>query len=145
MKRSYRLQRIVDLANTAEQAATGKLAGSEREVRGLEQQLAQLRAYRAEYETRLQHGMAPLGAYALQEYHLFMRRLDEAIEGVVKKLSDRQAQLTAQRQALVLQRRKNEILQGIQGRAAMLEDRNDQLRADIEATDRVASRVRATS
>lgn len=78
MTRSERMQPIKHLADTRERDAGAGVAAARRVLEDREQQLAQLRAYRAEYANRAAHEGAA-DAVRLQNYHAFLARLADAI------------------------------------------------------------------
>jgi flagellar FliJ protein len=78
MTRSERMQPIKALADTRERDAGAGVAAARRELEDREQQLEQLRGYRAEYASRAaREGAAD--AVRLQNYHAFLGRLGDAI------------------------------------------------------------------
>jgi flagellar FliJ protein len=78
MTRSDRMQPIKEMADARERDAGQLVAGAQRLLAEREQQLVQLRQYRADYANRAAREGA-VDAVRLQNYHAFIARLDDAI------------------------------------------------------------------
>lgn len=80
MKPSTRLRPVVAMARESEQTAARALAEASSRVAAAEQKLLELAAYRDEYLDGLRYKtQAGLGAMQMQDYQVFLGRLDEAI------------------------------------------------------------------
>jgi flagellar export protein FliJ len=141
MTRSYRLQRIIDIASTVERIAASALAESNNEVTRCAEQLERLRAYRAEYERPLSAGDEPMNAQTLQEYHLFVSRLNDLIDTLETKLERLTHARDDHRQHWLKQRKRNDVLHDIHGRAVGVENRIRDARAEREIDDQSAAKA----
>ena len=141
MTRSYRLQRIIDIASIVERIAAGALAESDNEVSRCAEQLERLRAYRAEYEAPFNAGDEPLSAQTLQEYHLFISRLNDLIDTLETKLERLTHTRDDQREHWMKQRKRNDVLHDIHGRAARGEAQVRDARAEREIDDQSAAKA----
>jgi len=81
MSRSKRMQPVQRVAETREQAAVQKLGESQRHLDAQRAKLKELRAYRDQYTEafRTSSGQG-LDANRLQDYRVFLSRLNEAIQ-----------------------------------------------------------------
>ena len=86
------MEPIRSLAEGREREAGSQVAAARRAVAEAEQQLAQLRTYRADYEARFRAGAAADGV-RLQNYHAFLGRFTVAIEQQQQALATANAQL----------------------------------------------------
>jgi flagellar protein FliJ len=89
MARSKRMQPVQRVARSREQAAMQKLGQSQRELDAQRRKLDELRGYREQYthefEVSSENG---LGAMRLQDYRVFLGRLNEAVrqqEAIIEK------------------------------------------------------------
>jgi flagellar FliJ protein len=73
------MEPIKNLADGREREAGTQVAAARKALEDAEKQLAQLRAYRAEYASRVNNGAAADGV-RLQNFHAFLGRLTGAIE-----------------------------------------------------------------
>lgn len=78
MTKSKRIKPIVNLAENHEKAAARELGDRLKNLDFHEKRLEELLQYREEYHRKLS-GAQGLDARALQEYHIFLARLNEAI------------------------------------------------------------------
>lgn len=136
MIRSQRLQRIVDIARTVERVAASALALSDRQIEECQRQLEQLRAYRREYDLRLQANGEPIGAQTLQEVHVFVLRLDEIIATVERKLGQHQSMRDRHHAAWLKQHRRKNALRDVQTRAVHVEQSRLEATIQREIDDR---------
>jgi len=92
MKRSQRLQTIVDLHIAQEKDALQIMGHCQRKLQEQQQQLEHLKTYREEYLAKLaERQKVGLNVSQLLEFRAFAEKLDKAIEG------QRQAVLTQER------------------------------------------------
>lgn len=86
MTRARRLQPLVRIAARRAQAAAGELAHSRRRAGEIESRLAQLRAYRDEYEQQLQtEGVDGVSAERLKSCRIFIEQLNGAIREALER------------------------------------------------------------
>ena len=81
MTRSKRMNPVVKVAESREQAAARILGEAQQQLTRQEQRLDELMAYRDQYSQQFQQssGMG-MGVARLQDYRVFLARLNEAIE-----------------------------------------------------------------
>ena len=80
MTRSKRLQPVVQVAASKQQAAARKLGDCQREIDTRNARLTELLAYQAEYAQRFESsGGHGLDMARLQDYRVFLARLNDAI------------------------------------------------------------------
>lgn len=81
MTRSKRIRPVVEIAENRERDAARQLGVSRQSVAEQEQRLEELLRYREEYNQRLTgEGSNRMGARKLQEYQIFLSRLNQAVE-----------------------------------------------------------------
>ena len=81
MRRSRRLEPISQVVQSAERLAARALTACQRRVAAQEARLAELRAFRTEYQQRFQEaGRAGMNARQLQDFCEFLTRLDTTAE-----------------------------------------------------------------
>jgi flagellar protein FliJ len=85
MTRSKRMEPVKNLADEREREAGAQVALARRALEDAEQQLKQLREYRAEYLARVAGGAQD--GVRLQNYHAFLGRLASAIEQQDKQVA----------------------------------------------------------
>ena len=80
MTRSKRMQPVVNVAASKEQAAARQLGESQNEIDARKARLAELIAYQAEYAQRFESsGGGGLDMARMQDYRVFLARLNDAI------------------------------------------------------------------
>lgn len=80
MTRSKRMQPVQRVAQSREQAAVQKLGQSQQYLAAQQSKLEELRTYRDQYAKAFEtSGGAGLGSMQLQDYRVFLNRLNEAI------------------------------------------------------------------
>ncbi len=141
MIRSRRLRRIVDLATTVERIAASALAMSDKEMAACQKQLEQLRGYRREYRVQLEPSDEPLGAQTLQEYYLFMARLDDIIITLERKLAEQTDMRQQHHEAWMKQRHRVKTLDKIHSRARRDENNQKDANTQRELDDQTATRL----
>ena len=81
MTRSKRIRPVVEIAENRERDAARQLGVSRQSVAEQERRLEELLQYREEYNQRLTgEGSNRMGARKLQEYQVFLSRLNQAVE-----------------------------------------------------------------
>jgi len=100
MTRSKRMQSVQHLAQNRERDAVKKLGESQRSLETQRAKLQELRAYRDQYAQAFEStGGAGLDAIRVQEYRVFLGRLNEAIqqqEAVIEQCAVRHEQVRQQ-------------------------------------------------
>ena len=100
MTRSRRMQSVQHLAQNRERDAVKKLGESQQSLDAQQAKLEELRAYRDQYAKAFESsGGAGLDAIRIQEYRVFLGRLNEAIqqqEAVIAQCSARHDQTRQQ-------------------------------------------------
>lgn len=79
MTKSKRLKPVATIADTRQRQAARLLGESERALQAREARLTELIAYRDEYITRYERGNGSITAGQLQDYRVFLSRLNEVI------------------------------------------------------------------
>ena len=79
MTRSKRMQPVVDVATRREREAAARLGEWQRRLEFTEQRLQELQQYRDDYTAQFAGG-GSLSAARLQDYRVFLDRLNQAIE-----------------------------------------------------------------
>ncbi len=80
MTRSKRMQPVQRVAQSREQAAMRKLGQSQQHLDAQREKLEELRAYRDQYAREFEScGQGGLGAMRMQDYRVFLGRLNEAV------------------------------------------------------------------
>jgi flagellar FliJ protein len=145
MKRSKRLQVIVDLKANQEQQALqtfGKCQGQHQEA---VKQIEHLTNYRQEYLDKFNvKGSAGVSIHQLQEFRAFVIKLDTAIAGQEKVLQDLTEKLTKKRKVWLQAHQKTNSLQKVQDSAVNMEQIQVEKREQKEQDER-ASRTGRSS
>ena len=139
MKRSKRLQVIVDLKADQEQNALQSLGKCQHEHQEVVAQIEHLTKYRQEYLDNFNsHSNAGVSIYQLQEFRAFAHKLDTAIAGQEKILQDLAEKLAKKRKIWLLAHQKTNSLQKVQGSAFQAEqiqvDKREQKDQDERAS-----------
>jgi len=88
MKKSQRLQVIIDLHERQERDALEAMGRIQNKLQQAQQQLQNLNRYRDEYNTKLlQHQQRGMNVLQLLEFRAFAEKLDKAIESQQQSLS----------------------------------------------------------
>jgi flagellar protein FliJ len=140
MTRSKRMQPIKNLADGREREAGAQVATARKALEDAEKQLVQLRAYRAEYASRVNNGAAADGV-RLQNYHAFLGRLTSAIEQQEKTVADALAALESQTDSWRERRIEAASIGRAVDRMATGERRADDKRTQREDDERSIHRV----
>lgn len=98
MKRSARIQAIVEIKSAQEQSAMKVLGAVQRKKAELQAQLDNLRQYRLEYQERFDRlGSGGVMVVQLLEFRAFIDKLDKAIAGQEQAMCAIDADLMAKR------------------------------------------------
>ncbi len=122
MKRSQRIQVIVDLKSGQEQKALESLGKSQSEHQEMVAQIEHLTKYRLEYLDKFNsQSNAGLNILQLQEFRAFANKLDTAIAGQEKNLQDLAEKLAKKRKIWLQAHQKTNSLQKVQNSALQTE------------------------
>lgn len=131
-RRSDRMQRVTDLADRHRESAADALAEQDRRLRDAEQQLAELRHYRREYESR--PGGSGVDVAALLNRQRFLHRIDQAIAQQMRDIERLRQQLQQARHHWMDQRSRHAALDNVTQRYRDEEQRRDE-RSEQDAID----------
>jgi flagellar FliJ protein len=135
MKRSERLDVVQQVAARTEQERAQRVAEAERHLAEMQQKLAALEKYRAEYETGFKtRAGAGVDVIGMRDYQTFMARLGEALaqqrEQVVLARNALEAQRSQWREAAQRTHVVETLVERWQGEEARAASRRDQLECD---------------
>lgn len=136
------LNTLIDLANKESDEAAGQLGGALRVSEEAEQKLELLLQYRDDYANRWQTNMANgISTAQFNNFQVFMGKLDHAIAGQLKVVSDAKDRTQAMRAAWLSCEQKKLSFVTLAGRAnkenARRENWRDQKQNDEHAARRV--------
>ena len=138
MKKSQRLQVIVDLKVDQEQKDLKLLGESQRQHQEMVDQLEHLTQYRQEYLDKFKQNNSGMNIQQLQEFRAFVHKLDTAIEGQEQNLQGLEKDLVKKRKSWLKSHQKTKSLQKVQDIAAHSEqsivERNEQKAQDESAS-----------
>jgi flagellar FliJ protein len=127
MARAFRLQVLLDLAKRRLDAATQELYRLRMHWDEAQAKLDQLQAYRHEYsaglDARLREG---LPAYQVQDFRLFLAKLQRAIQAQAEEVARRQRAWEAEHEHWLDLRQREQAL-------GVLEQRHERSEAQLEA------------
>lgn len=95
--KSKRFEPIRDIAANSAQALRQAMSDAERRVAELEQQLAQLQAFREDYLQRAGQASGSMDTVRLQNNRAFLERIAEAIRAQAQKLGSARTEYEARR------------------------------------------------
>jgi flagellar FliJ protein len=111
MTRSKRLQPIAEVEHGRERDAAREVGRCQQALEELRAQLTQLNAYREEYSRKFVDALhGGLGVTGVQEYRLFLARLDQAIVEQERKLDAGHRAYEATRERWLETRRRAEAM-----------------------------------
>lgn len=141
MKKSERLQVIIDIQAQQEKKALKDLGVCQQKHQALMQQLQNLQSYRQEYEEKNDNfENQGITVSQLLEFRTFIGKLDKAIEAQQQMIKAKNKELLTYRKAWEQKRQKTKSLQKVSDIAANEEIRLENKREQAEQDDR-ASRV----
>ncbi len=142
MKRSQRLQQVVDFTAEQESEAAKILAQATRQIDQTLAQIEAMRQFRLDYCARLQQQGMSMNAMQLNEYRAFLANLGRVIEEQETALQKmRQEHAALQRSWREIHCRRKGIGK-VQRKFAMQEQKLMEKRMQSELDDRVAARRR---
>jgi flagellar FliJ protein len=134
------LETLIELATTATDEAAKRLGQALRSSTEANAKLEMLQQYREEYAARFQSSMASgLSVMGIRNFHLFLEKLDAAIEGQKRVSANLQAGVEHEKQAWRENERKRRSYGTLAERAQRQEQRKDDKRAQ-KAMDEHAAR-----
>ncbi len=143
MNRSRRLQPIVDLAGHEENQASRQMAATREKLEQQEKLLRDLEDYHAEYtSTKLMSHTGVADPVRLQDYRLFLDRLEHAIVRQHELIARLRADLDTDRDAWRQRRSHRKALDNVTGRYARAEAREMELR-EQQQTEEISALLRA--
>ncbi len=135
MMRSRRMEPVQRLTQEREQSAARELGQCQQELAAQESRLQELLGYREQYSRSFQHtGSSGLGARNLQDYRVFLGRLNEAIhqqKNLLQQCRERQQQ--THRQWLETRSRSQaigKVMEGYRRETQRLQQRQEQKDTD---------------
>lgn len=134
-KRGQRLQPIVDLTQKEQDQQLQHLARIQQLIRDDEAKLQELKGYQNDYHRRLQEsGLSGMSMGSIQNYHGFMKHLDNAIRSQQDILSKRQESLVLQRERYIKATQRHKALSSVQAQffnqAEQIQARQEQRETD---------------
>ncbi len=143
MKRSKRLQPVVQVAESREQLAARVLGVSQGLLDQAVQQLDELKSYRDNYLQRFQQaGAAGMGAAQLGDYRHFLQKLGLAIEQQTQVIAQAEQEVAAKRSLWFTSRGKVRMLGTVVSRYRCEEERDDMRKEQQEQDERAQCGVR---
>ncbi len=137
MTRSKRMKPVVKVAEGREQAAARVMGEAQRQLQAQEDKLQELITYRAQYTEQFQvSGGAGLGAARLQDYRVFLSRLNQAIEQQHVRIAQCQQDCERQRSNWMATRTRSQALDKVVERYQREERRADDRREQNETDER---------
>lgn len=136
MTRSKRMKPVVKVAEGREQAAARVMGEAQRRLSEQEQKLEELISYRAQYTEQFQiSGGAGLGAARLQDYRVFLSRLNQAIEQQHQRIEHCQQDCERQRSHWMATRTRSQALDKVVERYQREERRADDRREQRDSDE----------
>ena len=141
MTRSKRIKPVVDVAERQEQEQAQRLGAARRELEQQRQQLEQLILYRDEYARQFESaGTTGLSVARLQDYRVFLSRLNQAIEQQRAAIARTEQACNEQQQHWLASRTRHQALGKVAERYRDEEhqarERRDQIESDEFALQR---------
>ncbi|MBI5041006.1 MAG: flagellar export protein FliJ [Gammaproteobacteria bacterium] len=133
MTRSKRMQPVVNVTANREREAAQRLGECQQRVQAAEQRLEELIQYREEYTRQFANG-GSLNTARLQDYRIFLGRLNQAVEQQHVVLERAREECAALRQRWLDMHTRAQALDKVVERYRD-EERSDQNRRDQKETD----------
>lgn len=142
MVRSKRIQPIVELAENREMDAARKLGQARKLLERHQQRLTELVTYRQEYSRHFDQSRGGrMGVMKLNEYRMFLSRLDEAVRQQRELVEQAQRECDQSRQGWLQTRTRSQALDKVKDRY-LGEERREAERIEQKITDEHAGRPR---
>lgn len=143
MKRSQRLQVIVDLKINQEKKYLEALGKQQNIKIQKETQLNSLKNYRQDYRDKNEHLIkSGVSVMQLMEFRAFMEKMDKAIEGEEVTLKSLDSELERLRKNWEEAHMYTQGMQKIQGNARINEQKQEEKTEQLEMDDRAARKKR---
>ena len=143
MKRSQRLQVIVDLKINQEKKYLEALGKQQNIKIQKETQLNSLKNYRQDYRDKNEHLIkSGISVMQLMEFRAFMEKMDKAIEGEEVTLKSLDSELERLRKNWEEAHMYTQGMQKIQGNARSSEQKQEEKKEQLEMDDRAARKKR---
>ena len=114
MKRSQRMQKLVDIETQQSQHLIGQFKADQDALKKQKGAMANLVTYRDEYATRFkQTGDSGISAFRYHDFSCFLQKLDDAITQQREVLKTCEANLNSSREAWQVNHRRIEALQQV--------------------------------
>lgn len=137
MARSKKLQPVADLAKQNENTAARNHGSVLRELQQHENQLNELLNYREQYLTALQTaGQTGLSAIQLQDYRLFLKRLDDAIKQQQQNVNNERQNCESSQNQWMDKRNRSKMINKVVKNRKKVEDQDLDKREQREQDDR---------
>jgi len=144
MNKSKRLQPVAEIAQQKADEAASRIAESRQKIKDRKQQLDELVEYREDYTNGLQHKrQAGLNAAQMNDYILFMERLNLAINQQQVSLDSAYSELSANRRAWQEKQQRARALENVVSRH-QLSEQQAQSRREQKESDEHAQRIMRT-
>ncbi len=139
MKKSQRIQVIVDLKADQEQKALQALGEVQRKHQEILNQIEHLSNYRQEYLEKFSTlGDTGMNIHQLQEFRAFVQKLDVAIAGQKQSLQSVAEELTRKRKVWLQANQKTQSLQKVQDSALQVEQAQAEKHEQKEQDERAS-------
>lgn len=132
MKRSQRIQKLVELSQKKEDNVARLLARQQAKVEQEKQKLQQLEEYASQYES--ERNLLGLSPYLVTNYQHFVSRLEQAVQQQKGAISQSEHQANQAQQQWLIARAKTKSMDLVKGKHAeqerILEDKLEQKQID---------------
>ncbi len=138
MTRSQRIRRIVTLADGKRRNASTRVSASRQARDQNQQQLAQFRAYRAEYQRSLAAGGATMSAQQARELRDFLGQIERTISMLEARVRDAEQRYRDDVEGWKRESHRTRVLGDIADRAQLDEDAESENALQREIDERAA-------
>ena len=144
MKKSQRIQTIVDIKAQQEKKSLEAFGDSQRRHQDAQQQLDHLRQYRQEYLDKFQnHAGVGMNVTALIDFRAFIEKLDQAINGQVQLVQQIELEVMNKRKTWENMHQHTQSLQKVFDGIVAEELKIENKREQVESDDRSSRAFRA--
>lgn len=140
MTRSKRMQSVVEVTANREREAARRLGDAQKRVEAAEQRLQELLLYRDDYTQQFANG-ASLTAARLQDYRIFLGRLNQAVDQQLQLLERARQDCEAQRRRWMDIHTRTQALDKVVSRYRD-EERSDNERREQKESDQHTQNLR---
>ncbi len=143
MKKSERIQTLVELKAQQEKNSLEAFGDCQRRVQEARQQHENLQSYRQEYLDKYQgNANAGIGVAALLDFRAFIEKLDQAIEGQALVVQQTELELMQKRRAWEHLHQQSQSLQKVCDGLIAEEQKIENKREQTESDDRSSRMIR---